>query len=218
MKILKILLLVLVAVGIACGGWYWWVNRSEPLPNKDFVSEKLGVAFNYLPHPDNPYKSFNQVEEVGNRVYVGAGDLEDRQFVEVFRKDKNQTLEEAFKNTVLKGAYPDCVVTVYKDEDYGGFITSQMTTPGDYLFISMDYDGDKLSQEDIEIRDSDEVFGNFSLLSKKCGPYSGSNGLSYFLYDKNYPDRFFFFSIGQYGINDRQGNLWQYTFQVIKAR
>uniref|UniRef100_A0A7C4R5K1 Uncharacterized protein n=1 Tax=candidate division CPR3 bacterium TaxID=2268181 RepID=A0A7C4R5K1_UNCC3 len=49
--------------------------------------------------------------------------------------------------------------------------------------------------------------------------YSLANGARYFMMDKNHPDRFFFFSIGQYGImldpNDMQNSkLWQETVVV----
>jgi hypothetical protein len=44
--------------------------------------------------------------------------------------------------------------------------------------------------------------------------YDKTNGIRFFLYDPNHPDRFYFLSIGQYPILAASGTAWQDTIKI----
>ena len=180
------------------------ISPTEAMRNieKNFISQNLGIAFDYKQEPFSDGTKV-KVKESDNKVYVYVAregsntDYKTGQYVEIFQKDPGITLKEAIENKFLKGySSNDCFVKNYDLNNplprYEGATISYPapTDPNAAWFENGD----------------------------KCPPvYSESNGLSYFFYDKNFPNKFAFFSIGQYPIESGVGNkMWQDTFDFIK--
>lgn len=178
-----------------------------------YVSKTLGISFEYL--PTQSYDAKTYIKEVGNKIYVYAvgnaygntdpNRYEDGQFVEVFSKDKNKSLKEALQDRFLTGAYAQyCQV----DEDTIGF--GNKSTPKTYV------------KANINLKNRENVSNVDDLYEKlkNCpDPYTQRNGVSYFLADTEHPDKFLFFSIGQYQIDaskEGDGSLgWQDTIEFL---
>lgn len=166
---------------------------ATPLPAgvKTYRSEALGISFEYLAAQGEP------VIEEGGVVYVGG---RDGQSVEVFTKKADESLEQSIRRQILAN-YPSslCTIDVVPSNIMSGYQTAGIGYP--------------------ESTGGDEPwFEN----SKLCNPdYARTNGIRYFLYTPEYPEKFFFFSIGQYAIlaepaGDGGGKTWQDTFEVFK--
>ncbi len=136
--------------------------------------------------------STTEVSEEGNKIYVGGID---GQSVEVFAKDPAASLEEAIKSRFIAGKDPKkCYVTI----DDGNPDRAEFRAV-------IDYPVDESSNEPFWAQGD-------------CGEYSRTNGMQYFYYDARYPDRYYFFRIGQYAILSGRGHLetWQDTFKIFK--
>lgn len=166
---------------------------------KDFVSTKLGISFNYKLDKEN---LDNGIFEKGNIVYVypktvkGNNNPEEGQFVEVFDKSVNESFQDAIKRIILD-KYPSkfCIVSTYENS----------VGPKELIFATIKYPPPTNPE-------SDPFWSN----AKMCNSsYAESNGIRYFAYDPKYPDRFFFFDIGQYAIITADGKLWQQSFEVL---
>jgi len=168
---------------------------------KRFASPKLGISFLFM--SDINGETIN-VKEVGNKVYVysdiGSGKYENGQYLEVFQKDEKVTLANALRTTFLRNYTNDCVVTenilsTGNQRDY----------PSNYKLASIKVKGEVEGLEDMMTK-----------LEKCPSPYTQSNGISYFLMDENHPDKFLFFSIGQYAIDGYPtGTPWQDTIEFL---
>ncbi|HYD91798.1 MAG TPA: hypothetical protein VEA37_09970 [Flavobacterium sp.] len=160
---------------------------------KTYTSNDLGITFNYLDTEAQPVK----VARDGDRVYIAAGDqnIKKGQWVQVYKKDQNLTLAEAIQKDFLKEySSVDCYVQI---GDNSGM-------PSNYVVAHISYPHDAGSNEPW-------------WTNNNCPKdYAETNGIRYFLHDKNYPDKYFFFSIGQYAIPGNETKTWQETFQVIK--
>jgi len=208
------LLLVIIALLLAGGGAYVYTQKnqanpvavdittqsqatttaqsSNPAGIKTFVSEKLGIKFNYL------VSEGEQVVEEGNSVYVGRHSGVIGQFVKEFSKDPKDDLATAIQKRLLSGiSDKECAVEV---SDSGSTSKAAITIVG-----------------------SNGTMDDPLLENNPCPPeYRSTNGVRYFWMDKNHPDHFFFFSIGQYLISGEpphsggQWKSWQDTFEVIK--
>ena len=138
----------------------------------------------------------------GNNIYVGG---KNGQYLKVLSKDPNLSAEEGIGKAILTG-YPaeDCFINNRTNEQY-----IKDNFPNGYYYISpVDYPN---------IAKGDEPFW---IGSGKCpNEYAKTNGIRYFLGDENHPDKFLFFSIGQYGIpldeNNNDSKLWQSTVRFI---
>jgi len=165
---------------------------------KTYTSQKLGVSFQYLVSQGDP------IIEEGNKIYVGG---KDGQWVEVFSKNSNDDLAAAIKKQLLANiSEKDCYVETYPARS--GF-SGPNYYPSNYEMASISY----------PVTDPENFLE--AMENTKCPKtYQSSNGVSYFLADKNYPSKFFFFSIGQYAILAEPGNInegkktWQDTFKV----
>lgn len=174
-------------------------TNSETSPNnpnaKLFLSETLKVQFSYNPNYENT--SFS-VKETENKIYVymSTTKAEDGQYLEVFTKDANDSLETAIQKKFLVGYNStNCFVETIENKDGTGMAKAIISYPPP--------------------SDPDEPF--FANSDKCPAVYSQSNGISYFLYDKNFPDKFLFVSIGQYGIKSGvRESLWQQTIKFIR--
>lgn len=171
------------------------VNTNPNL--KTFTSDTLKISFEYLEvQPDYP-KEKTKTGISGNKVYLYMGTKpEEGQWVEVFKKDKNDTLKQAISKQFLAGiSENDCFV-----ED----VTVNNKFPPSYKVAEITFPYDPNS--DIP----------FFAIEHKCSKgYTRSNGISFFLADSNHPEIFLFFSIGQYGIKADSSKMWQETIRFL---
>ena len=186
-------------------------STSTPTPStptdpniKTFTSQKLGVTFNY----QEKYVGSDETvstKEIGNRVYVyssAIGQPDQGQYVEVFNKNPQQSFEDAIKGTILQGySESDCLIQISNSNPTGS--KYQLPTNYEIARIDVPHSG----TEDMEI-----IGQKFA----KCPrTYASSGGLAYFLFDSTHPDKYVFFSIGQYALNAGDNITWEDTFRFI---
>lgn len=167
---------------------------SDPNLNT-YKSPKLGVSFNYLA------KTGNQeifVTEEQNKICVSyeKNDVGCKigQFVEVFEKKENESLINTIKTMFLQGKDPvKCfVITTDTKNDPQTFLKAEISYP----------------------RGEDDGMQEMQESSSYCSAeYSQTNGIRYFLADQSHPDKFVFFSIGQYYIPANDQKNWQDTIK-----
>jgi hypothetical protein len=164
-----------------------------------FASENKGICFLYAKQGGAVVPPVNiHTSEAGSKVFVypANGVPANGQSVEVFEKDPADSLAQAIQKKFLAGINPqDCFIKVLPNGNIPPRFTKAQIAypvpPGQAAF---------------------EVENNCP------AGYRMTNGIAYFLMDTNTPDRFFYFSIGQYGIEAATGNqnlLWQDTIQVF---
>lgn len=170
-----------------------------------FSSDKLGISFLYakLAAVGSNASKVN-VHEIGNRVYVYVSSIgnekpESGQYVEVFQKNPTDSLEQAIKKQFLSGiSENDCFVRISTDKNL----------PSNFTKATIGYP--------VPTNTNEQPYWAFG---EKCPEnYRESNGISYFLADKNNPHKFLYFSIGQYGISAETGNdntMWQDTIKFL---
>jgi hypothetical protein len=147
--------------------------------NEDISSEKLGIKVSYYSNPEN--KTGSKIE--GNRIYfymngpANVSDYKSGQYLEEFTKEAGSSLQAAIETGFLKNIAKDkCFVKVIED-----------TT--EYQKAIIDYP------------DTPCTDGSPAFVCNTCPEgYSRTNGISYFMYYKNQPKVFFYFSIGQYSL------------------
>lgn len=181
------------------------ISPEEKNPNSNyFTSTKLGISFRYAKQVGSG-KNSQKVStfESGNKVYVYTGNTkpETGQYVEVFQKDPSDTFEQAIKKQLLSGIPDnDCFVRISTDKKL----------PSNFTKATIAFPVPTNSEEPAF------TFG------EKCPEnYRMSNGISYFLFDKNYPGKFLFLSIGQYAIPAESGKetpTWQDTIKIFEAK
>jgi hypothetical protein len=237
-KVILIILGILLVAGVAGGGvWYWqksvWEKERAELTNelnnlqkqisqqtvekkvattdlncpdkyKKYISKKLGVGFCYPEQVgDVSMDLVVKVSESDNKIFVYYQDrtVESGQFIEVFDKEKNDTLTQAMEKRFLQEFSKDkCWASLRKDDD-----GVDMKPVNGQIFA----DGLRYPAPENEML---PFFAN----SDNCPiAYAATNGIRYFMMDENNPDRFFFFSIGQYSINGENQPLWQDTVKVF---
>ncbi len=176
--------------------------------SKIFTSERLGISFDYSSDKRESENNEVAVFEQNNRVYIylpylnESFDPEDttEQFVEVFYKEPSESMEEAIKKTVLKD-YPFSGCTLEKIE------LDSATAKESLEYYNISYPS--ISNE---VADLDEMLAD----AEKCNPqYSTTNAIRYFVYDPNFPERFFFFNLGQDPIMIDDGRMWANTFVIL---
>ncbi len=132
------------------------------------------------------------VREKENKIFVcldpSTEDTSSCQYVEIFEKSPGQTLKEAIEEQFLK-SYPSdkCWFEEIRREN----------NPKGYQYATISYPTPWYDNR------------------QYCPSYSAANGVSYFMMDPRYPDRFVYFSIGQYYIGTRNRESWQDTFEFI---
>lgn len=161
-----------------------------------YTSYKLGIRFKYLSTPDEK----NGVLEKGNKIYLyyyngnKPSDPEKGQWVEMFEKNPNTSLADAITTTFLSDrSSNDCFVknitnTKLEDWEYAGIAYPVVENDTDLWWVN----------------------------AKKCpSKYTATNWIGYFAMNKNAPDKFYFFSIGQYAISGiDQQTPWQNTIEI----
>ncbi len=167
-------------------------------PNLErFISEKLGLTFTYLKSQNGQTVS---AQEMGNKIYVyyssTSTPVTSGQYIKVFDKDKNQTLEQAIKAQILKGySENDCPIKPQTQYVPAGFTALSITLP---------------------INQGDEPDVIQAKAAKCPSTYTAFGGMAYFVEDPAHPDKMLFLSIGQYLIEsegDNQG--WQNSLQLF---
>lgn len=138
------------------------------------------------------------VERIGETAYVYFANTkrEDGQFIKEFKKNPDETLEDSIRRQFLAGYPGPCRIATSTDRAY---IQAEIAYP--------------------ELTNSDEPWFSGA---KNCNPdYALTNGMRYFLYDPTKPDRFYFLSIGQYGIpafdttTETNPPMWQNTLEIL---
>jgi hypothetical protein len=167
----------------------------KPNPSGNtYRSEKNNVAFYYASKTQGSNETI-EVSELGNKIYVYPKGMEPTkgQSVEIFTKDPAITFEQAISNQFLKGISPDVC-----------FVQKEKSTDANIVKATIAYPVPANSDE------PSFMFGDACPAN-----YKRTNGMAYFYYDIRVPAKFFFFSIGQYGINaysNSQNTMWQDTF------
>lgn len=221
-SLLVLMSLLFVACALALGVYYYQYNKTSTVfnevtiptdlvarenyiedtgvPNqKRYVSKTKGISFVYLEEQGG---ETTKVEEQGNKIYLYGASYEPTsgQYVEVFSKGSQDSLLVALEKQFLENySASDC--EVYNSD-------SPSKYPESYEIANIRVAGGWVDMEDL--------FARYD----KCPPiYTESNGLSFFLMDKNHPDKYLFFSIGQYGISgesiDSGGRAWQDTVEFL---
>jgi len=182
-------------------------EKAPRVPNPDgqtFESAEMGISFYYADRSDG---SKVTVKEEGDKTYVSTAqsstNYTDGQWIQKFSKNPSDTLEMAIYESLLaEFSLDDCSVEsiVNTSKDLATWEKAQ-------IIISLAPAGDPDPA-------GEQTGGPVAVCP---APYTASNGISYFLMDKNHPDRFYFISIGQYGISaDNSGTkMWQETLQVL---
>jgi hypothetical protein len=182
-------------------------NSLDTAPKQTYISDKLGISFDYLPDQDGDGQPDTAVAEADDKLYVyySAAAPENGQWVQKFTKNPNDTLVQAIQKQFLQNySSKDCYAI-----DFVDFYTSMNFEPPTIP--------DNISEAIIAYPKPTDPNAPFFENSSKCpATYSFTNGLSYFYMDKNHPDKYYFFSIGQYAIiADLNGpKAWQDTVLV----
>lgn len=167
--------------------------------NESISSEKLGIKVSYYSYPEN--KIGSKVEK--NRIYfymngpINFSDYKAGQYLEEFAKESNASLKSAIENDFLQNIAQDkCFVEIIED--------------------TIVYQKAIINYPDTPCPD-----GSPSFVCNACpANYSRSNGISYFIYYKNNPNVYFYFSIGQYsllsGLNATSSLEWFNNIEFLK--
>ena len=168
---------------------------------KRFTSDKLGITFTYLTKQNE--ETLNTLES-GDKVYIYSNNFKDPtqgQWVEVFSKDPTQSLENTIKEKFLKNiSSTDCFTKVLDTAPI-----AKQNYPANFKLVEISYN-----------RSDDPNLGPDAGSEKCPATYTSTNGISYFLEDRNYPSKYLYLSIGQYAILSENDKVWQNTLQVLK--
>lgn len=165
---------------------------------KRYTSPKLGISFVYLTKMVGSNEQV-LVKESGNKIYLHPSSLqpESGQFLEMFTKNPDETLEKALQKQFLSGKDPNqCFI-----ETENTLNTNQKKYPASYVTAEISFPQD-------EEFDLEKMMQKTTYCSKD---YASTNGVRYFLEDTNYPGKYIFLSIGQYAIAADANKTWQET-------
>lgn len=159
-----------------------------------FQSEDLGISFNYM-QVQNDEEVIVAQDKSTVHIFPRRLGIQGGQSVEVFKKSPADTLQQAIQKTLLANKNPaDCVVLPYRLDP---------TYPQTYQAAEIGY---PIEVPDIVVQEE---------MAQKCGAgYAKTNGIRYFLYNPATPDRFVFFTIGQYPILAAETIPWQNTLRI----
>jgi hypothetical protein len=147
--------------------------------NESILAEDLGIKVSYYSNPEN--QTGSKID--GNRIYfymngpMNVSHYKSGQYLEKFSKATNITLQEVIENDFLQDINQDqCFVEIIEDNtEYQKAIINYPDKPCP----------------------NGEPFFACNICPKG---YSLTNGVSYFIYYKNHPEVYFYFSIGQYSL------------------
>ncbi len=168
-------------------------------PNiKTFSSPDLGIEFqyNFAPYEDITIL----VKQERNKVYVYPSNFSNYlagQRVEVFSKETGETFEASIRRQILAGyPWPDCKIEITQISGKSNLFKAEISYP-----MPIDQ----------------ENYNPWVNMDKCNKNYDKANGIRYFYYDSNFPDKFLYFDIGQYGIpgNEKGDIAWQDTIKLL---
>lgn len=170
-----------------------------------YQNEEYGFEVKY---PKDNIK-IKQIDDTFYIAYSNFGDItEQGQFVRIFTKNNKDSLKQAIEKKFLENySKEDCFLL--ENKDLNKYLENKYDKyPESYILMpAISYPKDKYSESQ-----------NNPWFNKCPRVYSQSNGISYFLMDNNHPDKFVFFSIGQYSISAPLEDVeifWQDTFRFI---
>lgn len=147
--------------------------------NKSVFDDNLGIKVSYYSNPENQTRS--KID--GNRIYfyidrpMSVSDYKSGQYLEKFSKEINTTLQEAIENDFLQNIN------------------------NDQCFVEIIEDNNEYQKAIINYPDNPCPNGEPFFACNNCPEnYSKTNGISYFMYYKDHPETYFYFSIGQYSL------------------
>lgn len=187
------------------------INLNCPENYKEYISTILGVGFCYPEKVgDSSYSSTVKVTEVDEKIYVYYDTItkEQGQFVEVFDKEKTDTLVQAIEKQFLQGISKDkCWAVLATTPSGAQNFFNAVEYPKSYIFAqALKY---PMPENPAYMS---EAFAN----ADNCpADYRSTNGIRSFMMDQNNPDRFFFFNIGQYSIAGTNQPTWQETIKIL---
>lgn len=168
--------------------------------NESVTSEQLGLKVSFYSNPEN--RTSSKVD--GNRIYFywngpsNATGYKSGQFLEGFTKAATSSFPSAIEDRFLRAVNKEkCSVKITED------------TP-DYQEAIIDYP------------DTPCADGSPAFTCNSCpANYSRTNGIAYFKYYKSQPDKYFYFSIGQYsllgGVEGAKSSLeWFNNLEFVK--
>lgn len=205
-KILPIAAVILAVIGSGFLATKYFVlshsNSSSIKANANstvshtYTSSKLGVQFFYA---DQDLGKKILVQESDDKIFVYPEGIkpEEGQFVQVFTKDANSSLQREIEKKFLHGYKPADCFTISWVTELGSKPTTGITAVINFP------------------RDRTDAVTPWWDNGKECPPnYSLSNGLAYFWTDKENSSKFVFFSIGQYYIPATTvGTSWHTTLK-----
>jgi len=189
----KIILAILFVAVVACVFFFGRSFQKSEVSNENSLSQSAeGFYVSPQHNVSFYYATDTSVTEEGDMIYVGG---KEGQSVEVFKKTPSEEFIEAVRLAVIADRDPkDCQVFVALDSKDKSIFRASIEYPID-------------PKSDLP-----------AWMQGKCGDYQASNGLEYFYYDADFPDRFYFFRIGQYAIlsGKAENETWQDTFIILK--
>ncbi|MCK5459746.1 hypothetical protein KAI52_01385 [Candidatus Parcubacteria bacterium] len=178
-----------------------FIEKDDIYNWQTYQNEEFGFEVKYPENDAHIGLGKFKVEQIENTFYIAHYDYKDitkGQFVKIFTKDSKDSLKQAIEKRFLKK---------FSKEEC--FVNEKNIN---YLF---NYSKNCIVLSAIDYPNREEhPFEN-----KNNCPYAAFNGKSYFLMDINYPDKFAFFSIGQYSIPAALEGVeifWQDTFKFIE--
>jgi len=130
---------------------------------------------------------YDEIKKEGNKISMCG------QYLEVFRKNPTQTLKQAIEEQFLED---------YSSDKCWFEEINKTDNSNDYEYATIAF----------SVSSDDSYWGENR---KFCPSRSRSNGVSYFMMDPDYPEKFVFFSIGQAACTTDDGELWQDTFRFV---
>jgi hypothetical protein len=170
-------------------------DLNEKVPGtKLFYSDALGFGFTYINAGWEEWgvsDDYPRVVELGNKVTL------DSQSIEVFWKSSEVSLKEAIEERFLEG---------YDSED---------------CFVVVRVDDSERIYMDISFPHENEVGEPWWANGEKCPQeYSETNGATGFFMVKEFPDRFFFYRMGQAvdALDGSPGSIkdWMDSFRILR--
>jgi hypothetical protein len=182
------------------------VNMTEGY--KLYFSERLGVGFTYDPTPVAGFEV--TVTEKEDMIYIHGikEDLKAGKTIEVFKKDSKMSLEEAIKIQFLAKYDPkDCFVKTYPiDPNFPGYVSAGISYP-------------RPTEQETE-----EGLPWMKNAAKCPATYTETNGVQYFMMNKEVPTKYVFVRLGQDSITndgsaksaDGSSKDWSSSIRILK--
>jgi hypothetical protein len=156
--------------------------------SQTYTSEALGIAFDYAPEVGT-FKAV--IKEDGRKISVGDANSLNDQYIEVFTTKENVSIIDNVTNTLLADySLDDCRITEPLKADDP--INSSGAYPLDenFLVFTIEANVDYSQFSDLEA---------LSPYFQKCPVnYLSAGGIQYFAYDTRVPNKYIFYTIGQY--------------------